>query len=407
VKEIYVMHGEKASIRSIAKALGISRNTVRRYLRDPDGALTPKPRPKRPSKLDPYTEYIMRRLAEGMDNCVVLLRELRQQGYTGGYTILKDFVRPLRRRGHEKATRRFETNPGEQAQVDFGSFVYRQPDGTVRRVWGFVMVLSWSRAIYVEFVDRANVETFIRCHLNAFAKFKGVPRTCLYDNTKIVVLGRDEGGRPIWNQRFLDFALRVGMDIRLCHPYRAQTKGRVESGIKYVKRNFWPSARFVDLEDLNRQVAVWSEVVADARIHGTTYERPVDRLEIERMHLSPLPERERLQAFLREEATVGRDGYIRWRRAWYGLPWPWEDGQKVHVEETGGLVSIWSQDQLLAVHPKAIRPGQRSTHPRQWAGLGPVTGKRRREPSAVQLPSVEVERRSLAVYEALLEVNSL
>jgi len=405
VKAIYELQG-KQSIRKIAETLGISRNTVRRYLRDPDGALERKPRPKRPSKLDPFKQYIMQRLAEGVDNCVVLLREIRQQGYTGGYTLLKDFVRPLRRRGTSHATMRFETAPGEQAQVDFGSFAYRTADGKVRRVWGFVMVLSWSRAIYVEFISRPTTETFIRCHLNAFAKFGGIPKTCLYDNTKLVVLSRDATGAPMWNRQFLDFALRLGMDVRLCRPYRAQTKGRVESGIKYVKRNFWPTAQFTDLEDLNRQVMAWIDTVADVRIHGTTFERPADRLQAERSHLMPLPGPERLRPFQQETVTVGRDGYVRWNRAWYGVPWPWKAGQKVQVEAAGDVVMLWSGDELLAVHPKAAKAGQRLTHPRQWAGLASPPEGRRLEPMAVLLPTVEVERRPLALYDLVAGVTS-
>src|SRR5690606_22929444 len=159
---------------------------------------------------------------------------------------------------------------------------------------------------------RATTETFIRCHLNAFAKFGGLPKTCLYDNTKLVVQRRDATGEPVWNRQFLDFALRLGFDIRLCRPYRAQTKGRVESGIKYVKHNFWVGARFTDLDDLNRQVLAWIDTVADVRVHGTTFERPVDRLQAERIHLTPLPGPERLRPFQRETVTVGRDGYVRW-----------------------------------------------------------------------------------------------
>src|SRR5437016_1274506 len=104
------------------------------------------------------------------------------------------------------------------------------PDGRTRSVWGFVLVLSWSRAIYVEFVQRADVATFLRCHVHAFAAL-GIPRRCLYDNAKVVVLDRDVNNQPIWNERFLDFALRLGFDVQLCRRYRAQTKGRVESGI--------------------------------------------------------------------------------------------------------------------------------------------------------------------------------
>lgn len=134
VKQLYELHGAGMSIREMARRLGVSRNTVRRYLRAPE-VPRPAPRPPRSSKLDPYKEFILQRLAQGVDNCVVLLRELRAQGYTGGYTILKDFVQPLRTRRGSQATARFETSPREQAPVDFGSCPYALPDGTARRVW--------------------------------------------------------------------------------------------------------------------------------------------------------------------------------------------------------------------------------------------------------------------------------
>lgn len=405
VKRLYELHGRGESIRAIAKTLGISRNTVRRYLRAPE-VPRPAPRAKRGSKLDPYVQYIRQRLAEGVENCVVLLREIRAQGYTGGYTILKDFVQPLRRRRQPPQTVRFEVEPGEQAQIDFGQCWYEAPDGRRKSVWAFVMVLSWSRAMYVEFVQRADLVTFIRCHLNAFAYLGGIPERCLYDNSKLVVIDRDEDGQPIWNTRFLDFSLRLGFDIRLCRPYRAQTKGRVESGIKYVKYNFWPSVRFVDLPDLNRQALVWCETEANVRIHGTTHERPIDRLVVERARLRPVPEERYVAPFLRVERRVGRDGYVQWERGWYGLPWPWRPGQTVQVQPKGEVVGIWSGDQLLAIHPKATRPGQRFTHPRQWDGLPKGDARPRREPAAVQVAQVEVERRPLAVYEALLEEAS-
>ncbi len=173
---------------------------------------------------------------------MVLLREVRARGYSGGYTILKEYVQPRRRRRQPRATVRFETGPGEQAQVDWGRLSYITEDGRKRRVWAFVMVLSWSRALYVEFVRRADVATFMRFHVNAFEYFGSVPRRCLYDNAKVVVLGRDDAGRPEWNSRMLDFALRVGFEMRLCRPYRAQTKGKIESGVKYVRRNLWPTS---------------------------------------------------------------------------------------------------------------------------------------------------------------------
>jgi len=404
VKQIYELRGAGRSIRGIAERLGLARNTVRKYLREP-GVPVAKPRPPRRSKLDPYRPFLEERVGAGVLNTAVLLRELRAQGYPGGVTILKSYVAPFRRPRQASVTVRFETAPGEQAQVDWGKFRYRAADGTERSLWCFVLVLSWSRALYVEFVPRADVATFIRCHLHAFERLGGVPRRSLYDNAKVVVLGRDAAGEPVWNARFLDFALRLGFEIRLCRPYRAQTKGRVESGVKYVRGNFWPTACFTDLADLNHQARAWADQVADVRVHGTTLERPAERLVRERPHLLALLPAERLVPFQREERRVGRDGYVAYERAWYGVSWRWA-GQLVQVQAGAGTVQLWAGDERLAVHPRAQRPGQRLTIPGQWAGLPSGDGRPPKEPLAVQLPSVEVEQRPLAAYAALVGAPS-
>ena len=145
MKEIYEMHGRGRSARAIARDLGLARNTVLRHLTSPE-AMLPKPRPPRGSRLDPHAEHIDRRLAEGLENCVVLLRELRARRYRGSCTILVEYVRPRRRGRQPEATMRFETAPGEQAQVDWGSLPYAGEDGKLRRVRVFVMTMSWSRA---------------------------------------------------------------------------------------------------------------------------------------------------------------------------------------------------------------------------------------------------------------------
>jgi transposase len=397
------MHGEGRSIRAIAKDLSISRNTVRRYLRS-DGVPKPAPRPERPSLLDPFKAHVEGRVAEGADNCEMLLRELRGMGYTGGRTILKEFVHPLRRPREPRATRRFDTEPGEQAQVDFGYFRYKTPDGTIRSIWAFVMVLSWSRAIYVEFIERANSASFIRCHLNAFTHFGGIPKKGLYDNAKVVVIERGEGGEPVLNENFLDFSRRVGFDIRLCRPYRPQTKGRVESGVKYVRHNFWPTARFTDLAGLNRQALEWCTVVADRREHGTTLERPADRLRSERPKLAPLPPESRVADLLREDRGVGRDGFVQWQRSWYGVPWRYA-GETVQVDDRGGVITIWAKGQVIATHPHATRPGERLRVPGQWADMPSGDGRPGREALAVQIADIVVERRSLAIYEVAAGVT--
>jgi transposase len=400
VKQIYELRAEGQSVRAIARTLGLARNSVRKYLRA-DQIPTPRPRPRRGSKLDPFRAHLERRVGEGVVNCVVLLRELRAQGYTGGYALLKAAVHPLRRPPPVAATVRFETAPGAQAQVDFGLFRYRAADGSTRSLWAFVLVLSWSRLLYGEFIRRADLPTFLRCHVHAFERLGGVPRRCLYDNTKLVVLERAADGAPLWNARFLDFAHRLGFDPRLCRPYRAQTKGRVESGVKYVRGNFWPTARFADDAELNRQAQAWLEGVANVRVHGTTHERPLDRLARERAYLLPLPSPGQLAPFLRAERTVGRDGFVAWERAWYGVHWRWA-GQTVQVQADHELVQLFAGDRRLAIHPRATRRGQRLIQPGQWAGLPPGDGRPRPEPLAVQLPAIDVEHRPLAAYDALV-----
>ena len=401
VKQLYDLHAQGVSVRGIAQRLGLSRNTVRRYLRASE-IPKPAPRPRRGSKLDPFTTHLDTRLAGGLTNCVVLLREVRAQGYTGGITLIKEYVQPRRRPAAVMPTVRFETTPGEQAQIDFGRFTYTTTTGTTGVVWAFVLVLSWSRALYVELVRRADEATFLRCHLNAFAALGGVPRRCLYDNTKLVVLERDAQGEPVWNTRFVDFAQTLGFTVQLCRPYRAQTKGRVESGIKYVRGNFWPGARFTDDADLNQQAQVWAQTVANVRLHGTTLERPCDRLVQEQPQLLALPAPERLAVFRREPRLVGRDGFVAFEGARYGVRWTWA-GQTVQVQADATTVQLWSGEERLAVHPRATRRGQRLVLPGQWAGL-PGGGEERppREALATQLPALEVQHRSLAVYAALV-----
>ncbi len=167
-----------------------------------------------------------------------------------------------------------------------------------------------------------------------------------------------------------------------------------------MERNFWPGVRFVDLADLNRQAHVWLDTEADVRIHGTTKERPSDRLAVERGYLAPLPGLERLLPFLREERKVGRDGYVQWHGSWYGVSWTLA-GQTVQVQPGEHTVEIWAGDKRLVVHPRATRPGQRLAAPGQWDGLPMGDGRSRKAPTALMVATVEVERRPLAFYEAV------
>ena len=291
---------------------------------------------------------------------------------------------------------RFETAPGAQAQVDWGNPGYVGADGKKHRIWVFVLTMGWSRACYVELVRKADTAAFIQCHVNAFEYLGGVPRRCLYDNAKVATLGKDEDGQVEWNLRMLDFARRLGFDIRLRQPYRAQTKGKVESGVKYVRRNMWPSMRFTGDAGLNRQALVWCDGVANARVHGTTCRVPWEMLSEERSPLGKPPGRAALAPYLREDRTVSRDGFVSWEGSRYGVHWKWL-GAVVQVGQRQGTVEVWAGDQRIAVH--AQRPGQRFILPGQWSGLPRGDGRPRREAVAVQVPAGEVERRSLNVYE--------
>ena len=236
--EIRVLHRHGKSIRVIARETGIARITVRRYLRDEEAARY-KPRPPRSTKLDPFKAYVAERLSSAAPEWIpasVLLMELRERGYSGGYTMLKLFVASLRPQRTVEPVVRFETGPGEQMQVDWA--VIRRGSN---RLSVFVATLGWSRATYVEFVTDERVETLIEAHENAFLAFGGTPREVLYDNMRTVVLERHGygRGRHRFHPGFLDFARHCGFRPRLCAPYRAQTKGKVERFIRYLRHSFY------------------------------------------------------------------------------------------------------------------------------------------------------------------------
>ncbi|MBI0447300.1 IS21 family transposase [Deinococcus sp. DB0503] len=411
VRRIIELKAAGHTVSGIARQLDLSRNTVKKYLREP-ALPQPKPRPKKGSKLDPYVPYLKGRIEQGVLSAVVLFREVQERGYQGQYTVVKDFVRPFRRTqvSAARVTTRFETAPGEQAQVDFGRYSYLNLEGQTRSIWAFVMVLGWSRALYVEFIRKADTASFIRCHLNAFAYFGGMTQSILYDNTKQVVLERDETGQPVWNPQFLDFSLRLGFSIRLCRPYRPRTKGKVESGVGYVEKNFWLGAKFVDDADLNRQARHWLDHVANVRTHGTTRQKPLERLALERPTLKPLPSLESLSVFVREPRKVGWDGFVSYGGNFYGVPWRYA-GQTVEVQADNLEVQVFSSSTRIAVHPRSAQRGARFLVEAQYDGL-PVPGDdapRRRALLASQtegLPEMHVEQRSLAEYDALVTVGT-
>ena len=293
--EIRVLRRQGKSIREIARLLDVSRNTVRRYLRSE--GLPRYERVAQSSKLDPYKQYIGERVKAATPDWIpatVLLRELKALGYPGGYSTLKNHLATLRPVTQSEPVIRFETDPGRQMQADFAT-IRRGRD----RLAVFIGTLGWSRATYVEFVNDERLETLLGCHERAFFFFGGVPREVLYDNMRTVVTDRDQYGPGLhrYNRTFLDFAHHYGFLPRLCRPYRAKTKGKVERFIGYLRASFYiplasqlrPEGLNVDRDTANARVGTWLREIANTRVHATTGEVPLERLELERERLQSMP----------------------------------------------------------------------------------------------------------------------
>ena len=283
--DIVSMKKAGVSISAIAREFGVSRNTVKATLRR-DGP-PDYHRREVPSKLDPYKGYLLDRLHDFPEmSARRLFDEIRAQGYTGQISILKDFTR--QHRIPRKATIvRFETPPGEQAQCDYVELGMHEVRGVPTKIYGFTMLLGFSRFLYVEFATSCATDAFLAAHARAFAYFGGMPRRVLYDNAKVVALVHS---RTVvtFNAALLDFAGRYGFRPQVCRPYRPQTKGKVERTIGYVKDAFLVGRIFSDVDDMNAQVLAWLENEANVRDHATTGVRPADRLPLE--GLTPIAE---------------------------------------------------------------------------------------------------------------------
>ena len=404
VNTIHELLAQGKSIQDIAITLGIARNTVRKYVRHPELCAMPHPRPNRRSKLDPFKEQIKKWVNEDhCYNCEVMLPRLLDMGYTGSLSVLKAFVHPLRppQAGHAPV-QRFETKPGEQVQFDWGEFRYEH-EGVPRKVYGFTAILCYSRMRFVTFVKRCDGPTMIRCLMEAFEYFGGLPKAALTDRMKSVLLVM-EGKIPRWNPLFADFMASIGVAPRVCKAYTPQTKGKVERSVGVIKQGFWPGVCFTDIDDLNRQAHVWCECI-NARVHRTTHERPRERREQEQ--LSPFPAAFAWERFATEERKVSWDGYLSYDGVLYGLPSdPPVAGTVVQVRERSGMLSVWSGGQLLAELAKRPVSQVTVTHPDQFRTVAPAASLRERTvPLGHQRSAPLVVTRALAEYDQLCGVE--
>lgn len=391
------LHRHGLSVMDIQRETGYDRKTIRKYLQETE-APEYGPRTPPPSILDPYKPYLEERLKAGVWNATVLLRELKGRGFPGQYTVVREFVQVRRKAAKETAVRRFETPAGYQAQVDWGDLGVLEAGGERKRLSGFVLTLGHSRAMFCAIATDQRLETLLYLHEQAFEALGGVTKEILYDNMRTVTSGRNSRDEVEWHPVFKDFARHWGFEPRVCRPYRPQTKGKVESGVGYLKGNFLPGRAADGLRDLQGQLRVWLWDVANRRVHGTTHRVVGEAWEEEKPFLLPLRS---LYAYCPEERRkVSRDAYLHYKSNRYSVPWE-AAGTAVGVREVDGRLEILEgSGGVITSHPLCRERRQVLTQVSHHAGI-PLGGDRR--PSGTKLYLVEgapeVEVRDLSVYD--------
>ena len=317
------LHRQGLGVSAIARRSGLDRKTVRKYI---ESGLEPPaygPRQPRPGKVSPFEPYLRERVAAYPDLTGSRLhREIRELGYGGGYTMVKDFLREVRPSAPAGFEVRFETPPGRQAQVDFAHFrtVFADEPGIERVVWLFSLVLGHSRLLWGRFVPQQDLQTLLRCHAAAFEALGGVPGEILYDRMRTVFVREDpDAGHIVYNRTLIEFARHYGYLPKACQAYRAKTKGKVERPFRYIREDFFLARSFQNLGDLNDQLRQWLDEVANPRTHATTRRVVQEHFAEERPSLQPLPSGP-FQAVLRLERRITRDGMVSVDGNLYSVP---------------------------------------------------------------------------------------
>ena len=383
---------------AIGKKLGISKNTAKKYIKDVPEDHGLKER-KRPSKLDPYKLQVDTLMSRGIFNCVVIMERIQDAGYDGGITIIKDYVQNKRPPRNTPAVRRYETLPGKQAQMDWGIVHYIDEKGIVHKAPAFMMILGSSRTKYLEFTKRCDFYSLLRCIVNAFEYFDGVPEIVLTDRMKTVIDG-SEAGKPLWNKRFEDFASDMGFIPKVCRPKRPQTKGKVERLVDYVKDNFLPGRTFTDAEDLNRHAIAWCQK-ADSKRHGTTGEIPLESLMKE--PLLALPSQETRDKYRWEVRKVTRDGFISYDGAMYGIPWCYS-GRELRVRILGEYFEAYDGNVRIVQHKVEYTSGRIVWLKGQYEGLTERNGIAAPLSYAYKVRDISVETRPLSIYDQAVHI---
>ena len=376
------------SVSDIASEMGISRPTVRKYLKAKNPPEYNKR--KRVSILEEFKPYIKDRIDRYNLSAVRILDEIRKKGYTGKYTILKDYCHTLRKDRAIKAVIRFETEPGRQAQVDFGEFGYIEMDGVWKKLYAFSYILGYSRYRYVEFTVDISTQNLIKLHLNAFRYTGGIPSEILYDNMKqIVIERRIKASESRFNEAFIQLSQYYAFVVRLCYPYRPQTKGKTERNIGYIRGNFFNGRAFSSLQDTNAQCAIWL-VEANGKTNATTGKIPSVAVKEE-----ILVSMDSVPAFtysIKQARKISSECCVHYNANRYSVPWKYA-GRNCRVNEENGKIRIDIDGEIIE-HEILTGSGRISRKKEHFEGLLKAVRDQN-----VKNYTIDVEKRDLHEYE--------
>lgn len=362
VFEIHRLKCMGLSIRQIAATLNIDRGTVSKYWKFPD--ITCKLRPERSSKLDPFRGIIKNAVEEYPTvKAPVVLNLIKDKGFDGEITIVRDYLRHLRGHMKKQAFIRFESKPGQQMQIDWGHFGSLPYGDSSRKLYALAVIESHSRMLHVSFTHSQKQATLHQCLVDAFQYFGGTPNEIVVDNMLTAVTERT-GSIIRFNESFLDFLRHFSITPVACNIRAPHEKGKVESSIKYLRYNFLPLKKFADLDDANHQVTVWLEKIANQRLHQTTGKRPTDLFARESLRAFPDP----LPDF-RETETLRVDKFfaIRFDANTYTVP-PRLVSKQVTVKANSRTVTIYYKEKQVAAHHRSWKKKERvdlSSHTEQ------------------------------------------
>jgi transposase len=389
-------HQQRLSTSQIAREVGLNRGTVSYWLRQEK--FRPRKSPPRESKLDDYKGQVVRLLQSHPYTSAQIFQQLRQGGYTGGVSIVKQYVAQVRP-PRKPAFLTLAFAAGECAQVDWGQSGSIAIGNTRRRLSFFVMVLCHSRMLYVQFTPAETMEHFLDCHVNAFGYFGGVTARTMVDNLKSAVLQHSLGQPALLNPRYKDFAGHYGFDIAACGVGQPQEKGRVENAVGYVKKNFLAGREITSLDSLNADVRQWLDTVANVRVHGTTHQKPVELFATEKGALRPVPILPYDVAAIRPGRANSQFRVIVDTNS-YSVPAE-HAGTPVTLKLYPGHVCIYRQDKLIARHIRNYDRHQDIEHPDHPRAL--LQQRRRAADQKLLQRLLALTPRAEQFYQALAE----